>query len=211
MKIEKINENKIKVTISLSDLRARNIDLNSLNYNSPAAQELFWDMMEQAENKFGFRAADAHLCIEAVSDDDESFNIFITRVSQSEDDFESIQKYIKDKFKKTDLRVKKKGRANKLYSPIMIYSFADFEDLRLMCKKIQSLYFGESSLYKYKNFYCIVLTKSNWLIANSKAFENILSEFGNKMSNTHFCEGFLCEHGIKIADGDALEIINSYF
>ena len=41
MKIEKINENKIKVTISFNDLEERNIDLNSLNYNSPETQELF--------------------------------------------------------------------------------------------------------------------------------------------------------------------------
>ena len=46
MKIERINENEIKVTISVNDLLERNIDLSSLNYNSPQAQELFWDMME---------------------------------------------------------------------------------------------------------------------------------------------------------------------
>lgn len=50
MKIEKINENIIKVTISLSDLEERNIDFSAFNYNSPAAQELFWDMMEQPED-----------------------------------------------------------------------------------------------------------------------------------------------------------------
>jgi len=59
MKIEKINENKIKVTISIDDLLERNIDLDTLNYNTPAAQELFWDMMEQAEIQFGFDASDS--------------------------------------------------------------------------------------------------------------------------------------------------------
>ena len=109
MKIEKINENKIKVTISFNDLEERNIDLNSLNYNSPETQELFWDMMEQAEIQLGFTASDAQLCIEAVADADEGFVILITKMDE-DNEFESIHKYIKNRFRRADLRVKKKTK-----------------------------------------------------------------------------------------------------
>ncbi|NMB96159.1 MAG: adaptor protein MecA, partial [Clostridiaceae bacterium] len=34
MKFERINDNIIKITVSLSDLAERNIDLQSLTYNS---------------------------------------------------------------------------------------------------------------------------------------------------------------------------------
>jgi hypothetical protein len=42
MKIEKIGDNIIRVTISYNDLEERNVDLNALNYNTPAAQEFLY-------------------------------------------------------------------------------------------------------------------------------------------------------------------------
>ena len=38
MKIERIGDNIIRVTITYRDLEERNVDLNALNYNSPASQ-----------------------------------------------------------------------------------------------------------------------------------------------------------------------------
>lgn len=208
MKIEKINENKIKVTISLNDLEERNIDLNSLNYNSPATQELFWDMMEQAEVQYGFNASDSQICVEAIPDSEDGFIITITKMDE-DGDFESIQKYIKNKYRNTDVRVKKKSR--RLYSTIMIYSFTKFEDLCMLTENIRTLYNGESSLYKYKNTYYLVLARSSLSTLNTKTFELLLSEYGKKVSNTNFYEGFLNEHGTKIIEYNALDIINNYF
>ncbi|MCR4435266.1 MAG: adaptor protein MecA [Clostridiales bacterium] len=208
MKIEKISENKIKVTISLNDLEERNIDLNSLNYNSPATQELFWDMMEQAEVQYGFNAADSQICVEAIPDSEDGFIITITKIDE-DGDFESIQKYIKNKYRNTDVRVKRKSR--RLYSTIMIYSFSKFEDLCMLTENIRLLYKGDSSLYKYKNTYYLILTRNSLNTVNTKAFELMLSEYGKKVSNTSFYEGFLSEHGTQIIEYDALEIINSYF
>jgi len=96
MKIEKINENMIKVTVSVKDLVERNIDMEALNYNSPAAQELFWDMMEQAETQYGFNMSDSQLVIEPFPDAAEGFIITITKLDE-DGDFESIQKYIKSR------------------------------------------------------------------------------------------------------------------
>jgi len=109
MKIERIGDNIIRVTITYSDLEERNVDLNALNYNSPAAQEFFWDLMEQAEEQLGFNLTDSQLIIEPVPDSDEGFVINITKVDE-EGEFESIHKYIKNRMKKSDLRVKRKAR-----------------------------------------------------------------------------------------------------
>lgn len=208
MKIEKINDNMIKVTISLSDLEERNIDLNSLNYNSPAAQELFWDMMEQAEIQFGFNVSDSQLIIEPTSDSGEGFIITITKMDE-DGDFESIQKYIKNRFKKADVKLKKKGR--KVLSTIMIYCFSSFEDLCSMSKRMDAMYSGESTLYKYKSTYYLVLTRSSFTVADPKSFDILLSEYGRKVSNVGFYEGYLNEYGTKIVEYNALEVLNSYF
>jgi|LSQX01.1.fsa_nt_gb adapter protein MecA 1/2 len=208
MRIEKINENKIKVTISLNDLEERNIDLDSINYNSPAAQELFWDMMEQAEIQFGFSASDSQLAIEAVPDDGEGFVVIITKLDE-DGDFESIQKYIKNKFKKTDLRSKKKG--SKICSSIVIYSFDNFDDLCVLSNRLRNIYTGESTLYKLKNTYFLILAKNSWSVDNLKMFESLLGEYGTMVQNTSFYEGYLDEYAVTIVECNAIDVINSYF
>jgi len=208
MKIEKINENKIKVTISKDDLEKRNIDLSTLNYNSPATQELFWDMMEQAEIEYGFNSSDSQLCIEATPDSTDGFIITITRIDE-DNDFESIQKYIKNRFKKSDLRAKRKNK--KICSSVLIYSFSTFEDILALANKISSIYSGESTLYKYKNFYYLVLARYSFENTDTRAIDAVMSEFGRKVNNAAFYEGYLNEYGTKIVEYNALETIQSYF
>lgn len=208
MKIERISDNMIKVTISVNDLEERNIDLSSLNYNSPAAQELFWDMMEQAEEQFGFHVSDSQLIIEPTPDSNDGFIITITRVDE-DGDFESIQKYIKSKLRRTDLRVKKKNR--KICSTSVIYAFNSIDDLCVLCKDLKDLYNGDSTLYKCRETYYLVLTKNNYSILNPKLFEASLNEFGSKINNINFYEGYLNEYGEKIIEGNALEVLRKYF
>lgn len=208
MKIEKINENMIKVTISLNDLEERNIDLNALNYNSPAAQELFWDMMEQAEEQFGFNLSDSQLIIEPIPDSNQGFIITITRLDE-DGDFESIQKYIKSKLKKSDLKIKKKSR--KVCSTIIIYSFCNIDDVCALSKKMENIYSGDCTLYKCRDTYYLVMTRNTLSIPDSKVFEIYLNEYGKKVTNINFFEGYLNEYGEKIISGNALEVLRQYF
>ncbi|HHW31149.1 MAG TPA: adaptor protein MecA [Clostridiaceae bacterium] len=208
MKIEKISENIIKVTISLDDLEERNIDISSLNYNSPAAQNLFWDMVEQAEEQLGLNISDSQLLIEPYQDFNDGFTITITKISDDAD-FESIQKYIKSRFKKSDLRVRRKIR--KLSSSLIIYAFENFEDLCMLCKNIQPLYNGKSSLYELNNVYYLTLIKPCLGQSNSGLFESLLNEYGTKIQNTNFYEGYLNEYGIKIIEENGIQTINKYF
>lgn len=208
MKIEKISENMIKVTISVNDLEERNIDLNALNYNSPAAQELFWDLMEQAEEQFGFNLSDSQLIIEPLPDTNEGFIITITRLDE-DGDFESIQKYIKSKLKKSDLKVKKKSR--KICSTILIYSFNSIDDACTLSKRVADIYSGESTLYKCRDTYYMVISRNSMTAAGSKAFEISLNEFGHKIANISFYEGYLSEYGEKIIENNAFEVLRKYF
>lgn len=209
MRIEKINENKIKVKITNSDLEERNIDINALNYNSPAAQELFWDMMEQAEVEFGFNASDAQIVIEAMPDTDDGYVVIITKLKE-EEDFESIHSYIKDKLTtRKNLKIKGKLNSSKIYTSIAFYAFNCFDDLCELCKIISSIYTGNSTLYKYKNTYYLMILMRDF-ISNGKE-ELHLSEYGTKIDNVSLYEGFLNEYGTKIIDDNAIETINKHF
>ena len=56
MKIEKINENQIRCTLTRADLEERHIRLSELAYGTEKAKDLFRDMMQQANTEFGFEA-----------------------------------------------------------------------------------------------------------------------------------------------------------
>ena len=208
MKIEKISDSTIKVTISLNDLKERNVDLNALNYNSPAAQEFFWDLMEQAEVQLGFNLSDSQLIIEPVPDSSNGFVITITRIDE-DGDFESIQKYIKSRMKKSDLRVKKKSR--KVCSALIIYAFKNIDDVCELANKLDNIYCGESTLYKCKDTYYLVLTRSGLATTNTKMFELMLNEYGTKIANISFFEGYLNEYGEKVIENNAIDILKQYF
>ena len=58
MKIEKLTDDKLKITLSIDDLEERNINLHSFMYNSPESQDLFWELLQTAEKDYGFHIDD---------------------------------------------------------------------------------------------------------------------------------------------------------
>ena len=85
MKIEKINENQIRCTLTKEDLDARQLRLSELAYGSDKAKELFRDMMKQANLQFGFEANDIPLMIEAIPISSESIILIISKVEDPEE------------------------------------------------------------------------------------------------------------------------------
>lgn len=67
MQIEKLNENKIRITLNLDDLKENNIDLHSFMANSIESQDLFYNMLDRAEKEVGFETRDYKLMIEALA------------------------------------------------------------------------------------------------------------------------------------------------
>ena len=81
MKFEKISEDKIRITLTSKDLQDKSIDFHTFMVNPIESQELFLDMLDEAEEKVGFDVKDYNLRIEAVVMSDESFILTITRVN----------------------------------------------------------------------------------------------------------------------------------
>lgn len=85
MKIEKINENQIRCTLTRDDLNNRQIKLSELAYGTAKAKELFRDMMQQAAIEFGFEADNIPLMIEAIPLPNECILLIITKVEDPEE------------------------------------------------------------------------------------------------------------------------------
>ncbi len=85
MKIEKLNENQIRCTLTKEDLASRELKISELAYGTEKAKNLFRDMMRQANFEFGFEAEDIPLMIEAVPLNAECIVLIITKVEDPEE------------------------------------------------------------------------------------------------------------------------------
>lgn len=85
MKIEKVNENQIRCTLTREDLASRELKISELAYGTEKAKSLFRDMMRQANFEFGFEAEDIPLMIEAIPLNSECIVLIITKVEDPDE------------------------------------------------------------------------------------------------------------------------------
>ncbi len=182
MKIEKLRSNKIKVTFSQEDMLIHGLTPELVAKNAPAAREVFWEVLRQAEAETGFSAEDGKLMIEAMPGADDSLVLYITRLEQDE---------ALPFRKKVRLKIKNAEEGNCLM-------FSSFDDIVDMARAMPDLNGG--TLYFYKEKY--------YLVMPSDTLE-LLSEFGKKTSAPYIAS-ILSEHGKLICE-NAMETIREYF
>lgn len=85
MKIERINENQIRCTLTSFDLSVRNLNLRELAYGSEKARNLFREMIQKASNEVGFDAEDIPLMVEAIPLSNESVMLVITKIEDPDE------------------------------------------------------------------------------------------------------------------------------
>lgn len=85
MKIERINDNQIRCTLTGQDLADRHLQLSELAYGNDKTKRLFRDMMQQASYELGFEANDIPLMIEAIPLSGGSIMLNVTKVEYPEE------------------------------------------------------------------------------------------------------------------------------
>lgn len=225
MKIEKISDTQIRVTLNHTDLENRNIKIAELAYGSTKAQALFKDMMTQAFEDFGFEAENVPLMIEAVPLSTDSIMIVVTKVedpSQIDLKLDAIgERPTHRTFKEpeedrlTDLELIGSSRVNS--SPlvanepmVLMYCFDSLDDVCFTAHHIQPMYFGENSLYKYNQKYFLILHANQNISMNHSMLVSVLDEFGQRGISNDLGEMFLLEHGKPIITSNAIDILAKY-
>lgn len=176
MKVEKINNNKVKITLTFEELEKREIDIKDIEKNSELAKNLFVDIIEESNIDEDFEFEDAQLLIEACSDNNNLFIVTITKI----DNFPDLKKYsLLEKQVKNKKNTKSKVTNYKVDS--FIYSFKSIDDILSLCEdaKSEKLFFGRNSLYKYNDNYFIIF--SNTSVKNKRFLKTFvfLSEYCN--------------------------------
>lgn len=85
MKIEKVNEQQIRCTLTREDLLNRELKISELAYGTEKAKSLFRDLMQQASYECGFEAEDIPLMIEAIPLNAECIVLIVTKVEDPEE------------------------------------------------------------------------------------------------------------------------------
>lgn len=85
MRIEKVNDNQIRCTLSREDLEERQLKISEIAYGSDKAKMLFKDVMQQANYEYGFEADNIPLMIEAIPMNTGCIVFIITKVEDPEE------------------------------------------------------------------------------------------------------------------------------
>lgn len=234
MKIEKLNDNQIRCTLTRDDLANRQLKISELVTGSEKAKSLFQDMMRQAASEFGFEAEDMPLMIEAVPTAPDCIVLIITKVDDPEEldsklskfgpglDLESRKRNVLDKLEGAeeilDLLQKVKDAVSKPeqitddsehseFSHIRLFSFATLDHVIYACQLLTSLYQGLSTLYKDTEdaAYILALSQPEHTDTEFHKICNMLSEYGSAEKVTGAVLAFLEEHCEVIVSMDAVQ------
>ena len=116
MKVEKINDNRVKITLSFEELTTRNISIDDLEEDSDKARNLFLDLISESDLESSFIFEHSQLYIEASSDNNNSFVVTITKL----EDFTDLSKY--DVLDITTINKLKSNIIKNVYSNIYVFN-----------------------------------------------------------------------------------------
>lgn len=238
MKIERINENQIRCTLSNFDLSVRNLNLSELAYGSEKARNLFHEMIQRASNEVGFEAEDIPLMVEAIPLANESVMLIITKIedpeeldtrfskfSQSEEDMDSSwgsfatellegAEALKALLSNPEKQETAPGKEQEKEKDSSIFArIYRFQSLDLVCeaaKATGSSFHGSSVLYKnpQNGQYYLVLKREDTEDPTFSCICNVLSEYGSHLRYDPAAEAHYSEHYEVIVRKDALQSLS---
>lgn len=206
MRFEKLNENKIRITLSNEDLIQKDIDFHTFMSNSIESQDLFFDMLEEAEKEIGFVTKDYLIRIEALAMAGGNFVLTVTR---------SLPDTSTKSAKKKKVHIKRKS-VNSNATKIL-YCFSDFEAYCSFLDFFNNNDFSYSNLassitlYEYNDLYYLLLNGINLSYPNLKRLLLSVTEFGTFVSSSEAFCGKLLECGKLIAKHNAIKTSLKYF
>lgn len=221
MKFEKLNENKIRIILNNQDLIDKNIDFNTFMANSIEAQDLFLDMLEEAEEKVGFKTKDYKLKIEALAIESGEFVIIITRFTNTTNIQNSDMKHPEEAQSNPvtlskSKKITAKRRTVMPNSDCLVYTFNSFDDVCNFSNHMTKFenYQGIAKsiqLYTYNSKYYLAFSKINTTHLKIRSFYATITEFGTYVSNPDLFMRKLSERGAIVMKNNAIKTCSKYF
>lgn len=237
MKIEKLNENQIRCTLTHADLAARHLKLSELAYGTEKAKSLFRDMMQQASFDFGFEAENIPLMIEAIPSSADSIVLIITKVEDPEEldtrfskftpsgdadplNLETLEKLqgadeflnLLNKVKEAAVgtRTSESESAAPAFS-VRLFSFETLDSAIRASRLLAPVYSGANTLYKDNSsgMYILALAPTDHSASEFNKICNMLSEYASPEKAEPSVLAFLEEHCDIIVSADAVQKLSA--
>lgn len=212
MKIERISENQLKLTLTKDDLIERNIKLEDLIAPSDKTQKLFRDIMEQALDEEDFISENTPLMVEAMPAGADGIMLIITKVANKDHKNPSdLLQQAQDarRWKKKPLDTQERTEE---HSDILIYSFPQLDDVIDVSLRLDGSFQGDSAVYKNEGKYFLVLQGDTYTAEeSSEDVELLLKEYGQKHISTPLAKYYLLEHGETIIGDQAVKALAKTF
>ncbi len=191
MKIERLHEGKIKISLDKQDMMRLDTTFEELDYSKAETRKLISYLLKQALEETGFDSSKSRLLIEAVPAPDGGCHLYFTTIDS-------------DEYK----RLKKTAQKNTIP---YVYEFPDIEsvlDIIPVIKEWASVEFQENSLYSLDEKFVLVLRSSP-----SFPYEagSVLSEYGKFLGKGPAAEAHIAEHGTLICAFNAVEQLSAHF
>ena len=205
MKIEKLSENKIRITLSHQDLIEKDIDFHSFMANSIDSQNLVYDVLNEAEKEIGFVTKNYQIRIEALAITGGDFILTVTR---------SLPDILNKITPKKKINVRRKTDYNLAQ---LVYSFISFDDFCSFINYFSSMNLPITniakniSLYEYKDTYYLVFNNINTHYQHLKKLCSSITEFATYKTNADLFITKLAENGKIIMKHNALKTAIQHF
>ena len=128
MKVEKISSNKFRITFTDEDLKDFDVDFENIKYSSEDAQEIFWQLIEQAEIEEEFFDEGGQIIVEAVASKNKGLTMTVTRVTDLD---------------KSTPKIRRK-RIEKTRTPTYLLSFIALRTLKILFMRAKELKISSS-------------------------------------------------------------------
>ena len=206
MKFEKLDENKIRITLTQRDFKEKHIDFHDFMSNPLETQDLFLDILEEAKNKIGFNTANYRVKIEALAMIGGDFIVNVTRDREVN----------ADKILPGNLNERKKFKVKRksisAASEQAVYRFDTFDDYCNFIEYLSKSDFNKSHLiakkvvtYVYENKYYLVFYNINNSNKNVLRFYTSITEFGTYINNSTLLISKIEEYGKIVIKNNALK------
>ena len=232
MKIEKIDDNSIKCTLSSLDLSSRNLNLRDMTYGSQAAKRLFNEMMQKAKEEVGFSIENTPLMIEAVPLQGGAVQLIISKVDDPEEldtrlskfsaagsgqngwiselatqileGAQGLMKQLKETEEEPGVAEEKKESGDE---GIRLYRFRTLDRVIDAAKAVSYCDLGANSLYKAedkKGYYVSLHSKGDDIDSLNRT-ANLLLEYGERVNGGSATEAYYKEHMEQLIQENALQ------
>ncbi|MYL38900.1 adaptor protein MecA [Halobacillus litoralis] len=227
MEIERINENTVKFYVTYQDVEQRGFDREEIWYNRERSEQLFWEMMDEVNDKENFQA-DGPLWIQ-VQAMDKGLEVIVTKAQVSQDGQklelpndegkgvdvpldEKLESLLDDKYQSSGdyKQAEEDGEEETEGSLTFTLKFNEFEDIIQLSHYLSIPASMEQRLFHFEDRYYLYIQFDDEQM-NDDEQENTLSQLMEYAQESSLTVHRLEEYGKVIFEEQALQQIRHYF